>query len=178
MGTSAAVCHNWKLLSSSTAQSSGPISRSLSSRLPPILPPSQARNPWALSMVAVMAAVVDLPFEPVTPITLAGQARRKRPISVSIFAPACRAISSIGLPGRTAGLTTTSSALSKILFTMSPQVQPGDVYALQPFQRIGQGLLFGDVGHGDFRPWVASHLAAAAPPPKHPSPMTVTRRPR
>jgi len=57
-----------------------------------------------------MAAVVDFPFDPVTPTTGAGQRARNNSISEVISAPARRAALTHGLSGFTAGLTTTSSA--------------------------------------------------------------------
>ena len=58
-----------------------------------------------------MAAVVDLPLLPVTPMIGAGQFSMNSSISVQSRAPDCRANWSHGLSGRTAGLTTTRSAL-------------------------------------------------------------------
>ena len=55
----------------------------------------------------VMAAVVDLPLEPVTPTTGAGQARRKSSISLLSRAPASAATEPAGSAGGATRLETT-----------------------------------------------------------------------
>ncbi len=70
------ISSNWKLESSITAQSSGPIrSRSAISGLP-MLPPTQVRRPAARHISPTSATVVVLPAEPVMPMTGAGHRSR------------------------------------------------------------------------------------------------------
>ncbi len=78
-----------------------------------MLPPKKTCLPSAPRMAAIMAAVVDLPFEPVTPIIGPGQRSRNSSSSLVIGTPRESARSIKGWPGRTAGLTTIRSASSK-----------------------------------------------------------------
>ena len=99
-------------------------------------------------MATVMAAVVDLPLEPVTPMTRAGQARRNRPISVSIRA---------GLPGDFEEAVSRPHRridhdqvrVLEVVVPMSAQMECGDGHVGQGRHRVGQRRRLGRIGHGD-----------------------------
>ena len=124
-------------------------------------------------MAAIMAAVVDLPLEPVTPIAAAGQSCRNRSISVvsadavfpgdgqpRIFRPHRR-------------VDHDEIGLAKIGFPVPAKVEGGEGQPAQ-LQSRGQDRFIRQIGHGDARALAASQRAAAAPPPNWPRPMTVT----
>ena len=91
--------------------SSGRMFGKSASKMCPMLPPSQTVRPLAATMSASIVAVVDLPTVPVTPTTAAGQAFKNNSVSEVICAPLCCAASTKPFAGRTAGFTTTASAV-------------------------------------------------------------------
>ena len=145
------MCHNWKLLSSSTAQSSG---RDLA-KLVQQAAADIAAQPGAESLgleyggghgrrgrFAVRAGDADHP----------GRAGPEEEADFRIdFCPGLPGDFQHWIAGPDRRIDHHEFRIMKVLFPMSPQVQPGDVYVLQPVQRIGQCLFLGDVGHGDFR---------------------------
>ncbi len=94
-----------------------------------MFPPRNVRRPSASRIFATMAAVVDLPFEPVTPTTCAGHRSRNISSSLVMRARAPPPGRPAGLESRTAGLTTTNSAAAKAAGSWPPKCQAsiGDV---------------------------------------------------
>ncbi len=116
-----------------------------------MFPPSHVLRPPAWRMAAIMAAVVDFPLEPVTPIAVAGQACRKRSISVVSRAPFSRAIASQGFWGRTAGIDHDEIGLAEIFLAVPTEVEGGDFGIGETLQRGREGFFVCQIGHGDDR---------------------------
>ena len=147
------------------------------SKLCPMFPPSQVRRPSARRISAVIAAVVDLPFDPVTPMTFAGQASRNNSISVVIVAPLCRASFKNQSSGRTAGLTTTTSARRKSTSRCPPSSNRPIGKSVKRSSESPSVPDFALSVTVTVAPRSATKRAAATPPPWRPRPMIVTRRP-
>ncbi len=127
-----------------------------------MFPPSQVRRPPAWRMAAIMAAVVDFPLEPVTPIDRvpsplgeAGRGEQSPPGKGRSRSSAGRRFPvrwpARGFSGRTAGLTTTRSAWRKSSSRCPPRWKAAILAVGQTLQRGRQGFFIRQIGHGDDR---------------------------
>ena len=99
-----------QLESSMTTGVSGVIGGSWPSAETPMLPARTVVGSQARSMLGADRGRVVFPLVPVMPMIGAGQARKKRLISISTGTPAARAATSSGARRGTPGLRTTMSA--------------------------------------------------------------------
>ncbi len=104
---------NCQLESSRTTGVSLAIMGSAATAEMPMFPAATVSGRHCRSISAHSAVVLVLPLVPVTPITAAGHARRKRAISISTGTPAACAVAKNGLSRRTPGLRTTASVTVK-----------------------------------------------------------------
>ena len=143
-----------------------------------MLPPRKVRRPAALRIAAVIAAVVDLPLLPVTPMIRAGQFSMNNSISVQSRAPERRATCSHGLLGPHGRIDHDQVGVAKILFPVAAEMDGGDRHVGQQRQRVGQGGFVGQIGHGDDGPLPGEPACGGRPAAEMAQPMIVARRPR